>query len=111
MQTDKSEELLNMVLLGADAETLYPSLKKEISAKIVVNELINADTRCLDLERKEMGKYVYLNMSPEEHKELGIGYWMPNRETNGRKSKLTMNNEQILGPKPPKEEKWIFVFM
>ena len=101
---DNTDTLDNLILLGADAEALYPSLQKNITADIVSEEILKSPLNFQDLDGREMGRYLYLNMTEEEHLQRGIRHLIPSRMTNGRKRKLTMHAEQILGPHKPKEK-------
>ena len=99
-----------MVLIGADAEALYPNLQKEISARLCAEEIISTDIDYQYLDWKEMCRYLYLNMTEEQHREWKVIHWIPVRltESGDTESKLTMHSKQVLGPHPPKEKEWIF---
>ena len=99
---------INIVILGADAESLYPNLQKETSARVCAQEVLESEVEVTDLDWKEMGRYLFLNMSKEQHVEWDVQQWIPEKDKGGKESKLTMNSEQILGPNPPKADEWTF---
>ena len=99
--TKESEEI---VLLAADAEALYPSLKRDTCAKICAEEIQNSSLDFQDINWKEMTRYLYLNMTESVQKQWKVDRWIPRRDTGGEPSKLTMLSKQMLGPKPPEEQ-------
>ena len=70
------QNLDDIVLIGADAEQLYPSLQKEISARICAGELMRSDLEYQDLKWKEMGRYRFLTMSEGEQIEWKVDKWI-----------------------------------
>ena len=91
----------NLVLVGGDTEGPYHNLQKDISAKICGEEILNIDSDFDfdDLDWQEMGPYLWLNMTAEEHEEWKIKYWIPHMLK--RTNKLTLHSKQILEPHPP----------
>ena len=66
------QDLDDLVLIGADAEQLYPSLQKEISAKISAEELMKSDLTYQYLKWKEMARYLFLTMNEREHSDWKV---------------------------------------
>ena len=50
------EKIRDLILIGADAEVLYPSLTKEILAKVIREQVEKLPINFQDLDWKEMGK-------------------------------------------------------
>ena len=109
-QGDTGNDLDNLILLGADAEALYPSLQKNITAQVVAEEVIKSTLNFQDVDHREMGRYIYLILSAQEHQERGITHLIPSRNTNGSSCKLTMKSKQMLGPHKPKETEWNYPY-
>ena len=77
---DKSKQLENLILLGVDAEALYPSLKKKITQEVVAEELMKSPQTFQYLDEYEMGRYLYLTMTPEEHESRGITHLIQTKD-------------------------------
>ena len=68
MSSQLSSELDDIVLLGAYAIALYPSLNKEILAEVVSEAVAKSDLNINGTDCREMGRYIFLNMTEAEQK-------------------------------------------
>ena len=103
MKTRK--EVSDMLLIGADAVSLYPNLRKKETAEIVADEYLKCDLEVSGLKWKEMARYVILNSTEDEQKRWNVKQYMPVRKhkTGTRPSMTSME-----GAKPVNENQWQF---
>ena len=74
-----ADEGKNRLLLGADAEALFPSLDASISARIVNNEFVKSDLKVEGVDYLELSKYVSMNWCPGKIKIMGLSRVCPVR--------------------------------
>ena len=71
-----------MVLIGADAEKLYPSLDHETTAKVVHEAVLITPITWEDLEWQEMAKYCAVCLEDDEQIKFGLKNLLPTRSSN-----------------------------
>ena len=71
------EEGRSMVLVGADAEKLYPSLDHQRTADVMYEATMLTPIKWENMDWQEQGKYAAVNLSEEEQARLGIQHLVP----------------------------------
>ena len=68
-----------LVVVGADAVSLYPSLDTESTSESVRMEVIESKMKFEGVIMFEAGKYVAMNTQPWERRQMGVDHMVPNR--------------------------------
>ena len=82
MGTTMMKEDLHIV--GADVKSLYPSLDAHRTGEAVRKEIICSSVEFMDLEWKEMARYLALTSDDFQHKSWGVDHLVPRRRFNHR---------------------------
>ena len=103
-----------MEVVGADVESLYPSLNDEVVANLVYEAILETDMKFLNINYKEGVRYLALNWSEKECRTSNLRRVQPWRANNrGVRPGITGEGplgpgEGPLGPGEGKVEQWIF---
>ena len=95
------------VVIGADAEQLYPSLDAERSAKIVKEAAIKSKIKLEGINYNEAARYIVMNSSEAEIRTSGLRRVLPTRRY--RKGTTPgVTGVEAMGSESDDEVKWIF---
>ena len=84
----------NLILIGADAVGLFPSMDTTETARIVREEFINGDLK-LECDWKELSKYISMNRTESEIRREGLGRIMASRlHTKGPRPGVTEQRQR-----------------
>ena len=100
-------------ILSFDVKSLYPSVTKSVAEQCVKDLVLNSDMEVININYKEMSKYLFVMMTPDEVSRDKLGEVLPKRVKISRKP-LTTNcllsnkpehEEWVLGRSPTEDEK------
>ena len=108
MEDMQTEEV---ILLGADAVALYPSLDKVVTAEEVRKEVTESRVKWEGVNWGEVGKYVTLNTNKGERRQMGVDELVPTRRfSKGPTPQITGEDAKSKhGTGGDAEAKWIFL--
>ena len=96
-----------VIIVGADAKVLYPSLKADKTARVVKKVAMETEVKIEGVNYKEVARYIAMCSSKTEIKMSGLNRVLPVRRFNkGTTPGVTGNGP--LGPTPNDEEQWVF---
>ena len=101
---------MNMILLGADAVSLYPKLRKDQSAKIVASEFLKSDLEVTGTDWKEISRYVKMNSTRRQQIDWNVTQYLPVR---AKSSGVEPGMSSMSGTVPDhgrctEEQQWIY---
>ena len=102
-----SNNLTDAMILGSDAESLYPSLKKEETAAQVYKEVVNSKVEFQDIQWKEAARYLAINCEPWQHKHYKVQQYIP-RRVNRKGVEPGMTSRDVMDPKVDADSQWTF---
>ena len=98
----------NLLFLGADVETMFPSLEAEQVAKLVADEFMRTKFDVDEVNYKQLGIYIALNWSPGKIRIEGLHRVCPRRKYN-KGPKPTIHGKEAKGGKSDEgDSKWEF---
>ena len=97
------EERKKCKIMSFDVKSLYPSVTKRVAEQGIKELIMNSDMEVMNINYKEMSKYLFVMMAQEEIENEGLSEIMPKRVKMSRKP-LTLNC--LLSNKPEHEE-WV----
>ena len=96
-----------IVVVGADADALYPSLDEAMSSKIAKKSVMESKVKIKGVNYKEAARYVALNSSESEVRFSGLRRILPwRRYRKGTRPGVT--GPGPTGPSTDDEEQWTF---
>ena len=96
------------IIGSMDATALYPSLKAEKSASIVVEEVVKSDIIFKNIDTQELGVYLRKNLSQEYIKEKGIEKLLPIK-ISGRRKFITEKDENCIDVEIDDDEEYLYI--
>ena len=97
------EERKKCKILSFDVKSLYPSVTKKVAEQGIKDLIMNSDMEVVNIDYKEMSKYLFVMMTQDEIEDEELNEVMPKRVKVSRKP-LTLNC--LLSNKPEHEE-WV----
>ena len=73
----------SLLLIGADMISLYPNLRKEQTAAIVAEKLIESNLEISGLDWKDLSRYVFLYTSDKQQMRFRVRLYTPRSEKKG----------------------------
>ena len=98
------KNIQNAVLIGADAVSLFPNLKKDKTAEIVAEELLRSEQEVAGVDWKELSQYVKINSTDSQQMQWNVYQYIPSRVKN---QGIEPSRNSMLGTGSNKD-KWIY---
>ena len=102
MENKIGEDLGDVMILGCDAVSLFPNLKKEETARELFKEVVSSQVEVKGVSWKEMSRYIAINSTVEEQEEWQVADYVAKRRHTkgpvpGMTSKDVMREEKDCG--------------
>jgi hypothetical protein len=95
------------LIVGADVESLYPSLEAQTVANIVYKAMLETEIKFKNIDFKEAIRYIALNWTEKECRTSNIWKLLPWRSKK-QGVRPGMTGEGPLGPDQGKKDQWKF---
>ena len=101
------EDLDYVMILGCDAVSLFPNLRKEETVRELFTEVVDSKVDVRGLSWKEMGLYIAINSNLAEQEEWEVDNYVPERKyTKGPDSGMT--SKDVMRPEKDCWLQWRF---
>ena len=101
------QEQGDMIVIGADAVTLYPSIRAKMAGKAVYNAVVESSLEFEMVDDKEAARYIALNLTSAQVRVHPLRRVLPwrNKKTGTRP---IITGPAPMGPEAGEEEQWCF---
>ena len=87
---EEQEGSNSLVMTAMDIEAMYPNLNKQECFNVIIEETVLADVDCLEINYKELLRYLKLTLTNKEVNDYELNKYLPTRTSNkGRTPGLT----------------------
>ena len=95
------------VMIGADAEKLYPSLNHHRTAQAIYEAALITPIEWEDFQWQEQAKYIAVCMDQDEYTECGVARLIPTRKSNNGVKPQINGEEMVTGVGRNKSSSWV----